>query len=268
MSAASPRASQAKVKAPMTSSPSFVVVVPARRASSRLPEKPLADIGGAPMIVRVLRRAALSSASQVVCATDDDGIAEVVRGSGFVSVKTGAHDSGTSRVAEAAALLGLGDDDIVVNLQGDEPFMEPELLSRLAALVAEKNPSCATVARPIRDAAEFWDSSTVKVVADANGDAMYFSRAPIPFPRDGESGRTIPPDALAHLGVYACRVSQLRRFVESRPTRLEEIERLEQLRILGSGGRIALLTTESQSFGVDTPSDLAKARERWTRENK
>ena len=243
--------------------PPFTVVVPARRDSSRLPGKMLADIGGAPMIVHALRCAEKSGAARAVAATDDDEIAAAARDGGFAAVRTGAHDSGSSRVCEAADILRLGDDDIVVNLQGDEPFMEPEHLSALAALVAEKSPACATLASPLRNAAEFWDAGTVKVVLDEDGCALYFSRAPIPFPREGGADRAEVPDgALAHLGVYAFRAGGLRAFAKSPPAGLEEIERLEQLRILHCGGRIAVLTAESQSFGVDSPEDLARARER------
>ena len=246
--------------------PPFIVAVPARRASSRLPDKMLADIGGAPMIVRALQRAAKSGAARVAAATDDDDIAAAVRAAGFEAVKTGAHDSGSARVCEAADILGLRDDDIIVNLQGDEPFMEPEHLSALAGLLAEKNAECATLARPLRNAAEFWGATTVKVVADAEGFALYFSRAPIPFPRDAEKD-AVPPMALAHLGVYAFRVRALREFAKSPPARTEEVERLEQLRILHHGGRVAVLTAASQSFGVDSPEDLKRARERWAGEN-
>ena len=247
--------------------PSFTVVVPARRASSRLPEKMLADLGGAPMIVRALQCAARSGAARVVAATDDDEIASAAQGAGFAAVKTGAHDSGSSRVCEAAEILQMRGDDIVVNLQGDEPFMEPEHLSELAALLAEKNPACATLARPLRKAEEFWDAGTVKVVLDGDGFALYFSRAPIPFPRaDGAEKARIPAGALAHLGVYAFRAGALRAFAKSSAAGPEQIERLEQLRILHHGGRIAVLTAESESFGVDSPEDLAKARERMKTE--
>ena len=246
--------------------PSFSALVPARRASSRLPGKMLADLGGAPMIVRVLERAALSGAAQVAAATDDDGIAEAVRAAGFAAVKTGECDSGSARVCEAAETMGLSADDIVVNLQGDEPFMEPEHLSALAGLLAEKNPTCATLARPLRDWDEFCDHGVVKTVMDDSGFALYFSRAPIPFPREGWEKKLTPSGALAHMGVYAYRVSALREIVSSPPSALEEIERLEQLRILQRGGRVALLRVESQSFGVDTPEDLIRAREVFRRQ--
>ena len=242
----------------------FAVVVPARRESSRLPGKMLADIGGAPMIARTLQRAAKSAAARVVAATDDDGIAAAARAAGFEVAATGAHDSGSSRVCEAAEILGMGGDDIVVNLQGDEPFMEPEHLSALADLLSRKaGAACATLARPLRSAAEFADAGVVKAVLDGDGFALYFSRAPIPFPREGG----VPASALAHLGVYAYRVGELRRFARTAPSELEEIERLEQLRILHWGGRIAVLKAESQSIGVDAPEDLKKARERWKKEN-
>ena len=245
--------------------PPFIVAVPARRESRRLPGKPLADLGGAPMIVRVLERAARSAAARTIAATNDDEIAAAVRAAGFEAVKTGPHDSGSARVCAAAETLRLPDDAVVVNLQGDEPFMEPEHLSALAAaLAARQNAACATLARPIRDAEEFRGASTVKAVVDGDGFALYFSRAPIPFPRDGAA---LPAPALAHLGVYAFRTAALRNFARARPSGLEETERLEQLRILHHGGRIAVLKVESQSFGVDTPEDLEKARERWAREN-
>ena len=247
--------------------PSFVALAPARRASTRLPGKMLADLGGAPLIVRVLERAAASGAARVAAATDDDDIAAAVRAAGFEAVKTGAHDSGTARVCAAAEILGLGDGDIVVNLQGDEPFMEPEHLSALAGLLAERNPVCATLARPLRDWREFCDAGAVKAVADDAGYALYFSRAPIPFPRDGHERREVPAAALAHLGAYAYRVAALREFAAAPPSALEEIERLEQLRILQRGGRVALLTVASRGFGVDTREDLDRARARWRREH-
>lgn len=234
----------------------FAIIVPARRASLRLPDKVLADIGGKPMVVRVLERAAAAAPDILLAAVDDDEIAAVIRAAGFNVIITGDCDSGTARVA--AASQHLSPDTIIVNMQGDEPFMEPHIPRHTAQLLAQHDDCvCATPMRPIIDQAEFNNPAVVKVVADADGTARYFSRAPIPHQRRGGM-----PQAWAHLGLYAYRASFLRRFVTMNTAPTEQSECLEQLRILWHGGRIALLECQSQSFAIDTPDDLARARHR------
>jgi 3-deoxy-manno-octulosonate cytidylyltransferase (CMP-KDO synthetase) len=207
----------------------FAVLIPARFASTRFPGKPLADLAGKPMVVRVCERARLSGAAPVCVATDDERIAQAVRAHGFEARMTRAeHASGTERIAEAAAQLGLADDAIVVNVQGDEPLIAPQLIAEVAAaLRARPEASVATACHPIDDAAEFANPNVVKVVRNADGEALYFSRAGIPFPRDGGA-----PHAERHIGIYAYRVAFLRRYAELAPSPLEAIERLEQLRVL------------------------------------
>lgn len=240
----------------MTAATEFVAIVPARRDSSRLPGKPLADIGGEPMLVLALRRAAMSGAARALAATDDEEIAAVARAAGFECVLTGACASGSERAARAAADCGISDDAIVVNVQGDEPFLEPELPRRTAALLAASPQCvCATAMRPPRGIAELDDPSAVKVLADADGRARYFSRAVIPHGAP-------PSSARIHIGVYAYRMNFLRRLSSLSPAPAEAAENLEQLRILWHGESIALLDCESESFGVDTPADLEKARAR------
>jgi len=232
----------------------FSVLIPARFASTRFPGKPLADLAGKPMVVHVCERARLSGAAPVCVATDDKRIAEAVRAHGFEARMTRAdHASGTDRIAEAASQLGLAEDAIVVNVQGDEPLIPPLLIARVAAALAERpEASVATACHPIHDAAEFANPNVVKVVLDANGDALYFSRAGIPFPREGGT-----PRALRHVGIYAYRMAFLRRYAGLAPAPLEAIEQLEQLRVLWHGHRIAVVRTEGASApGVDTPADL------------
>ena len=225
----------------------FTIIVPARLASTRLPGKVLADINGEAMIVCVLRRAAAAGAARVLAATDSEAVAKICRAAGFEARITGECNSGSDRVAAAAEDCGLDDDTIVVNLQGDEPFMEAHLAHDIAALLAHRRDCCcATVARPLRPQ-EREDNNVVKVVADRNNNVLYFSRAAMSA-------------AQAHLGVYAYRMSFLRRFVALSPSPLEKAEKLEQLRILWHGEKIALLSTDSKSFGIDTPDDLSRAR--------
>jgi 3-deoxy-manno-octulosonate cytidylyltransferase (CMP-KDO synthetase) len=248
----------------------FTVLVPARLASTRLPDKPLADIAGLPMVVRVARRAAASGATAVVVAADDARIAEACRAHGVRCVLTRAdHASGSDRLAEACAQLGLDGDDIVVNVQGDEPLIDPALVQRTAALVAQA-PDCvmSTAAHAIDDAAEFANPNVVKVVLDRAGRALYFSRAPIPWWREGGSaGHALPaPDAsdarpLRHIGLYGYRAGFLRRFPLLEPAPLERVEALEQLRVLWHGHRIAVHVADvAPGPGVDTPADLARVR--------
>ena len=241
------------------------MIAPARRAALRLPDKPLADIGGAPMIVCVLRRAAQSGATKVIAAVDDDAVAAVVKNAGFDYCLTGECDSGSARVAQAARQCDISNDAIVVNVQGDEPFIEPEIISGVAKLlVARRDCVCATAARPICDNEEFYNPACVKVVADADNTARYFSRAPIPYPRNTMAKNpqdNAPLAARIHIGVYAYTMRFLSRFLTLAPSPYESIENLEQLRILWHGESIALLHCDSISFGIDTPEDLAKARQ-------
>lgn len=251
----------------------FTVLIPARRASTRLPNKALADLGGKPMVVRVAETAAASGATRVLVATDDLEIAKAVREAGFEAILTRAdHPSGTDRLAEAADLLGLNDDTLIVNLQGDEPRMPPELLRQLAQTLA-RSPDCAmaTVAHPISTLAEFLSPSVVKVTLDARGRALNFSRAPIPFPRNAmpDFPAQLPANLpavngfkpLRHLGIYAYRVGFLRAFPKLSVAPLEEVESLEQLRALWHGYSILVtITNESPVAGVDTPADLERMR--------
>ena len=243
----------------------FVVLVPARLASTRLPRKALADIGGVPMIVRVAQRAAASKASRVVVAADDAEIVAACAVHGVTAVLTStSHATGSDRIAEAAAALGLGDDEIVVNVQGDEPLIEPALIDACAALLGEhRDCVMSTAAHAIADADEFANPNVVKVVVDGAGRALYFSRAPIPWPRDagrGDPAATASPP-LRHVGLYAYRVGFLRRFPQLATSPLEEVERLEQLRFLCHGERIAVhVSALPPGVGVDTEDDLANAR--------
>ncbi len=242
----------------------FHAIIPARLASSRLPNKPLADIGGKPMVVRVAQRAALAGALQVVVACDDASIMAACQAHGVQALLTRAdHPSGTDRLAEAAALLGLTDEAIVVNVQGDEPLIEPSMISACAQTLAA-HPDCpmATVAHAIEDADEFRNPNVVKLVTDAKGRALYFSRAPIPWWRDGPAPGSVKPGAvLRHVGLYAYRVGFLKRFPLLAASPLEGIESLEQLRVLWHGERIAVHTSaERPGPGVDTPEDLARVR--------
>ena len=245
----------------------FVVLIPARYASSRLPGKPLADIGGRPMVVRVAERARESGAARVVIATDDARIADAARAHSVdvVVTRTG-HATGTDRLAEAAALLALDDDAIVVNVQGDEPLLDGALIRRVANLLAERRDAAiATACHPIEDAAEAFNPNVVKVVLDKAGFALYFSRATIPWARTefASGGRAIP-DGLPlyrHYGLYAYRVAFLRAFPSLSSAPIERFEALEQLRALWHGYRIAVeISTGTPAPGVDTEEDLARVR--------
>lgn len=246
---------------------SFAVVIPARYASTRFPGKPLADIVGKPMVVRVCERAARSGAASIHVATDDARIAEAVSRHGFAAVLTRSdHASGTDRIAEAAAQLGLADDAIVVNVQGDEPLIAPALIARVAEVLAQRpQAAVSTACHPIHDGAAAFNPNVVKVVLDAHGDALYFSRAPIPYARDAYAdGRRVPPADLPmyrHAGIYAYRVSFLKRYAGLAPSPLEAFEALEQLRVLWHGHRIAVAVSAQEiPPGVDTPADLALVR--------
>lgn len=247
----------------------FHIVIPARLASTRLPNKPLADLAGAPMIVQVARRAALAGAAQVVVATDAVEVKAACEAHGIRALMTRAdHASGSDRLAEAVEQLGLPDDALVVNVQGDEPLIAPEMIRACADLLAAK-PQCAmaTVAHAIDDDAEFANPNVVKLVTDAQGLALYFSRAPIPWWRDAPGGgaRVKPEAVLRHVGLYAYRAGFLRRFPTLAVSPLEQIEALEQLRVLWHGERIAVhVSTERPGPGVDTPEDLERVRRLMT----
>lgn len=245
----------------------FTAIVPARLASTRLPRKPLADLNGAPMVVRVAQRAAASGAQRVVVATDSDEIVSACRAHQVDAVLTSPdHPTGTDRLSEAAAQLGLSDDTIVVNVQGDEPLIPPDTVAAVAALLAAQ-PECsiATAAHPLHDAAEFFSPNVVKVVTDHRDRALLFSRAPIPWSRDAFGVRrdTLPADlpALRHVGLYAYRAGFLRRYPTLPRTAIEQHESLEQLRALWHGEGIAVLRLPAPlPPGVDTPDDLATVR--------
>jgi 3-deoxy-manno-octulosonate cytidylyltransferase (CMP-KDO synthetase) len=236
---------------------SFTVIIPARYASTRFPGKPLADVAGKPMIVRVCERATESRADAVHVATDDQRIADIVRGHGYSVVMTRSdHVSGTDRLAEAAQILGLAEEEIVVNLQGDEPLIAPTLIRQVAELLGERRAAAMTTAcHAIRDAASAASPNVVKVVLDAQGYALYFSRAEIPFPRlTAETGGA---PTYRHAGIYAYRVQFLRKYAALPPAPLEKAEALEQLRALWHGHRIAVVVSETDiPPGVDTPQDL------------
>jgi len=249
--------------------PAFKVVIPARMRSTRLPGKMLADIGGKPLVAWVAERAKASGAKAVYIATDHDDIAKAVSSLGWKALKTSeSHETGTDRLAEAAALLDLAADEIVVNVQGDEPLIDPGLIRQVAAALAAKpEASIATAAHPIESAATFFDPNVVKVVTDVHGFAQYFSRAPIPFARDAfaRSRDALPAGfpALRHVGIYAYRVRFLREYASLQPTVAERFEALEQLRALGHGHRIAVaLWHGPMEAGVDTKEDLERVRAR------
>lgn len=234
----------------------FVVVIPARYASERLPGKPLRDINGRPMLEHVWRRATESAAAEVVIATDDERIADAAERFGATVCMTGdQHRSGTERIAEVADLLDWDDARIVVNLQGDEPAMPPSLIDQCAALLDDPSADMATLASPIVSADDFRNPNVVKAVLADNGDALYFSRAPIPHPRGDEAAAVAT--ALHHHGIYAYRCGVLRRFVAAPQAPLEAIEQLEQLRALAIGLRIRVAAPpERPGRGVDTEADL------------
>ena len=248
----------------------FTVLIPARMSSTRLPDKPLADLGGKPMVVRVAERVAGIGARQVVVAADDPRILAACEAHGVKALMTRAdHPSGSDRLAEACVALGLDGDDIVVNVQGDEPLIDPALVRSCAELLARR-PECAvaTAAHAIEDEADFRNPNVVKVVCDAEGRALYFSRAPIPWWRDGSAPgqAALPPvPAWRHIGLYAYRAATLRRFPTLSPAPLEQTESLEQLRILWHGDRIAVFeAAQAPAAGVDTPEDLARVRRVFT----
>lgn len=240
------------------------VIIPARYASTRLPGKPLLDLGGQPMIVRVVEAARRCGAERVVVATDDTRIHAAVTRFGAEAVMTRAdHASGTDRLAEAIGMLGLDDDAIVVNLQGDEPLMDAALLRQVAgALAARPDAGMATACHAIASREEFLNPNVVKVVTDHQGYALYFSRAPIPWPRDAMAGKaTAPLKAFRHIGLYAYRAGFVARYAAWPACPLEVTESLEQLRVLWQGGKIAVVEADqAPPGGVDTPEDLERVR--------
>ncbi len=250
-------------------SPAFSVVIPARMASIRLPNKPLVDIAGLPMVVRVAQRAAQSGAQHVVVATDDERILVACERFGVRALMTDAHHpSGTDRIAQAARLLGLPDDAVIVNVQGDEPLIDPEHIRSVAQCLST-DPSCnmATLAHPIHAHEDFINPNIVKVVVNALGHALYFSRAPIPWWRDAPSQAPgfKPGQALRHVGLYAYRAGFLQTYAHWPASPVEGIEALEQLRVLDQGHRIAVHVAQTSSgIGVDTPQDLERVRESFT----
>ena len=245
----------------------FTVLIPARYASTRLPGKPLLDIAGKPMVVRVAERARASGAARVVVATDDERIREAVADHGIdVLMTRSSHPTGTDRLAEAAAQLGLDDEAIVVNVQGDEPLLEPELIRTVAdTLTAHADAAIATACHLIDDPAEAFNPNVVKVVLDRDGYALYFSRATIPWARDdfAAAPKKIPPGIplYRHYGLYAYRVGFLRHFPSLSPATIERFEALEQLRALWHGYRIIVsITRGAPAPGVDTEEDLERVR--------
>jgi len=245
----------------------FTVLIPARYASMRLPGKPLLDIAGKPMVVRVAERALASGAARVIVATDDERIRAAVADHGIdVLMTRTTHPTGTDRLAEAAAQLGLDDEAIVVNVQGDEPLLEPGLIRAVAdTLSAHADASIATACHLIEDPAEAFNPNVVKVVLDHNGYALYFSRATIPWARDdfAANPKEIPPDLplYRHYGLYAYRVRFLRHYPSLAPATIERFEALEQLRALWHGHRIIVsITRGTPAPGVDTEEDLARVR--------
>ncbi len=241
--------------------PDFLVVIPARLGSTRLPRKPLADIGGKPMVIRVAERAQQSLAQSVVVATDSPEIQAACDEHRIECLLTSAeHLTGTDRIAEVAQLLKLPANALVVNVQGDEPLIPPELINQVAQTLAD-HPQCAisTVAVTITDQAEITNPNVVKVVLNRMGEALYFSRAPIPFARDEQIKQKI--EHLRHLGIYAYRADFLQAYTRLEPAPPEQAEALEQLRALWHGYRIAVHTTlETPPAGVDTPEDLERVR--------
>ena len=260
----------------------FVVLIPARMASQRLPNKPLADIGGQPMIVRVAQRAARSRARQIAIAADDPRVIRACSDAGFQALATRTdHPSGSDRLAEACELLNLSDETIVVNVQGDEPLIDASLINGVAETLASR-PDCvmATIAHPVAATADFLNPNVVKVVLDKTGAAQYFSRAPIPWARDTTTTRDGSTSAvtrttielanspetapLRHVGIYAYRVGFLKTFPTLEPAPTERMEALEQLRVMWHGHRIAVLVSNHPPMpGVDTPADLERVRDLW-----
>ena len=245
----------------------FKVVIPARYASTRLPGKPLADIAGKPMVVRVVELALKSGAQEVWVATDHVQVAEVVQASGYNALLTSPeHASGTDRLAEVAHTLKWADDEIIVNVQGDEPLLDPQLIVDVVeSLASHGSADIATACHAIHNMASMFNQNIVKVVLDRMGYAMYFSRAPIPYGRDAFQNMPtrLPPEmpVYRHIGLYAYRAAFLKTYQQLAPAAVEQFEALEQLRALWHGHKIAVAVTDlAPAAGVDTPEDLAKVR--------
>ena len=251
----------------------FKIVVPARYASTRLPAKPLLNLGGKPMVVRVAERAALSGADEIWVATDHPEVLAAVEQCGLPVMLTRTdHPSGTDRLAEVVENRGWSDETIVVNVQGDEPLIDPELISLVVDKLSSSDVDIVTVAHPIGDAADFFNPNIVKVVCKANGEAMYFSRAPIPYARDhfaqDPARKTLPAGmaAFRHVGLYAYRARFLRAYSQLPPSPLESIEALEQLRAMWNGFRIGVVTSDHLPVpGVDTPEDAKRMQDVFAR---
>ncbi len=250
----------------------FKAVVPARYASTRLPAKPLLDLGGKPMVARVAERAVRSGAEEVWVATDHADVVSAAERHGLSVLLTRVdHPTGTDRLAEVVEKRGWSDDTIVINVQGDEPLIDPELIAQTARQLAESGADIATVAHPIDNPADFFAPNVVKVVCKANGDAMYFSRAPIPFARDhfAKQKDSLPAGfpAYRHIGLYAYRASFLRAYARLAPSPVEGCEALEQLRALWHGFRISVVVSNHLPMpGVDTPEDAMRMQE-WFSKN-
>lgn len=246
--------------------PEFYVVIPARYASTRLPGKPLLDIAGKPMVAWVAERAKLSGAKQIVVATDDLRIIETLKQYGHQAMMTRVdHASGTDRIAEVALAQGWHDDAIVVNVQGDEPLIEASLIVEVAVTLSDHPDAVmATACHAIHSKGDFLNPNIVKVVLDAQNNALYFSRAPIPFPRDAfAAGSDLPSDmqAYRHIGIYAYRAKFLKQYASIHPSAIEQIECLEQLRVLHQGYKIAVsISKNAPAAGVDTKEDLDYVR--------
>ncbi|WP_075181190.1 3-deoxy-manno-octulosonate cytidylyltransferase [Pantoea sp. 1.19] len=243
---------------------SFVAIIPARYASTRLPGKPLKEINGKPMVVHVMARALESGARRVIVATDTEAVAEAVRQAGGEACMTRSdHQSGTERLAEVIEHYGFADDEVIVNVQGDEPMIPPVIIHQVATNLANCAAGMATLAVPIHSAEEAFNPNAVKVVTDAHGYALYFSRATIPWDRErfAHHRETIGECFLRHIGIYAYRAGFIRRYVTWQPSQLEQIELLEQLRVLWYGEKIHVAVAKAvPSVGVDTPEDLARVR--------
>jgi 3-deoxy-manno-octulosonate cytidylyltransferase (CMP-KDO synthetase) len=248
----------------VSTAPIFTVLIPARLASTRLPNKPLADIAGLPMVVRVARQAHLSQAARVVVAADDASIVQACAAHGVEAILTRQdHLSGSDRLAEAAAILGLADDALVVNVQGDEPLIDPALINAVAQTLADApQAAMASAACAITRAEELHNPNAVKVVLAKNGQALYFSRSLLPYPREAAAAAAHP--ALRHIGIYAYRAGFITQFTQLEAAPLEQIESLEQLRALWHGYAIAMHISASEpAAGVDTPEDLERVRQHF-----
>lgn len=250
----------------------FSVIIPARFASTRLPGKPLADIAGKPMIQHVWEKAQLSGAKRVIIATDNEQVKQAVEQfGGEVCMTASHHNSGTERLAEVVEKLQIPEDEIIVNIQGDEPLIPPSIVSQVAENLAKFQVNMASLAVKIEDAEELFNPNAVKVLTDKDGYVLYFSRAVIPWNRDefaklqaqhtDLSSLNLGDHYLRHIGIYAYRAGFIKQYVQWQPTALEQIESLEQLRVLWNGEKIHVeLAKEAPPVGVDTPEDLAKVR--------